>query len=86
MLSPHPALILRELVAMTAREAPTIELWDAWLFAELDAECALTRWWDAERWERGDAFAAYRAALEREAQAARALEARLAAPTGYAAA
>ena len=77
MLSPQPASVLEELVDIRATEAPTIELWDAWLFAELDAECALRRWWDADRSDRSAAFAAYSAALEREAQAARALEVRL---------
>jgi hypothetical protein len=77
MLSPHPSVVLRELVDIPAKEAPTLELWDAWLFAELDAECALKHWWEADSWQRGDAFVAYVAALDREAQAARALEARL---------
>jgi hypothetical protein len=58
-------------------EGPTIELWDAWAFAEVDSELALRRWWEATDSERPDAFAAYTAALDREAQAARALEARL---------
>jgi hypothetical protein len=58
-------------------QGPTIELWDAWAFAEVDSELALRRWWEATDGERADAFAAYTAALEREAQAARALEARL---------
>jgi hypothetical protein len=77
MLSPQPSVILEHPIWTPAPDAPTVELWDAWLFAELDAECALRRWWDAEPWERGDAFAAYSAALEREGQAAHALEARL---------
>jgi hypothetical protein len=58
-------------------ETPAIELWDAWLFAELDAGAALRRWWDALPDERGDAFIAYVAALDREAVAANALESRL---------
>jgi hypothetical protein len=58
-------------------EGPTIELWDAWAFAEVDTELALRRWWDATDDERADAFASYSAALEREAQAAKALQARL---------
>ncbi|HEX4733051.1 MAG TPA: hypothetical protein VH247_01455 [Thermoleophilaceae bacterium] len=77
MLSPQPSAVLDEHVDIPATEAPTIELWDAWLFAELDAECALRQWWDAESWARADAFAVYTAALDREAQAARALETRL---------
>jgi hypothetical protein len=78
MLSPSPTVVLEELFDIPATQAPTIELWDAWLFAELDAECALTHWLEADSSERADAFAAYSAALDREAQAARALEARLA--------
>jgi hypothetical protein len=58
-------------------EGPTIELWDAWAFAEVDSELALRRWWESADGERADAFAAYTAAVDREAQAARALEARL---------
>ena len=77
MLSPNPSAVLEELIDIPATESPTIELWDAWLFAELDAECALRRWWDADSWERAAAFVSYNAALDREAQAARALEARL---------
>jgi hypothetical protein len=77
MLSPHPAAVLEAIIDIPATEAPTIELWDAWLFAELDAECALRRWWDADGWDRTAAFVAYAAALDREEQAARALEARL---------
>jgi hypothetical protein len=86
MLIPNPSIVLKGLVDAPARGTPTIELWDAWLFAELDAEFALKRWWDAAPGARADAFAGYRAALEREAQAARALEARLAGGAGYAAA
>ncbi len=86
MLVPSPATVLNNFVDISSRQAPTIELWDAWLFAELDAECALRHWWDAEPWARADAFAAYMAALDREAQAARALEARLVPAARYAAA
>jgi hypothetical protein len=57
--------------------ARTIELWDAWTFAEVDAEVALKRWWDAPDGDRSAAFAAYSAALDREAQAAKALQMRL---------
>jgi hypothetical protein len=85
MLVPNPSIVLNAL-DIPARQAPTIELWDAWLFAELDAEFALRRWSDAAPGERADAFAVYRAALEREAQAARALQARLAGRRRHAAA
>jgi hypothetical protein len=86
MLVPNPSVVLKALVDSPPREAPTIELWDAWLFAELDAEFALKRWWEAAGGERADAFVAYRAALEREAQAAQALEVRLAGQVRYVAA
>jgi hypothetical protein len=86
MLVPSPSDVLNGYIEIPVRDTPTIELWDAWLFAELDAECALRHWWEADIWERDDAFVAYTAALEREAQAARALEARLAGPVRYAAA
>jgi hypothetical protein len=86
MLVPNPSVVLRGLVDTQPRVVPTIELWDAWLFAELDAELSLKRWWEAESREREGAFAAYRAALEREAKAAHALQVRLAGETSYAAA
>jgi hypothetical protein len=86
MLVPNPSVVLRGLVDPQSRETPTLELWDAWLFAELDAEFALHRWWEAERDQREVAFAVYSAALEREAQAARVLEIRLAGRVRYAAA
>jgi hypothetical protein len=74
---PKPSLVLKAPVEIETWETPTIELWDAWLFAELDAGVALRRWWDALSWDRADAYAAYVAALDREAVAARALESRL---------
>jgi hypothetical protein len=77
MLLPRPATILDEPAAATTGEPPLIELWDAWAFAEIDADVALKRWWDAADGERASAFAAYRAAFEREAQAAAVLEAEL---------
>jgi hypothetical protein len=74
-------------VYLRSRRAPTtIELWDAWLFAELDAELALRWWWEGPHEHQADAFKCYRDALDREAEAARALQARLARPVRYAAA
>jgi hypothetical protein len=46
------------------------DLYDAWLFAAADATLALAAWRSAMRGERGDAYAAYVAALDREEQAA----------------
>ena len=54
-------------------------LFDAWLFAEADATLALAAWRYAASDDKAAAYAAYRAALDREAQAARTLELRLAA-------
>jgi hypothetical protein len=76
MLMPSPSSVIAGL-AQFVQEPRTIDLWDAWAFAELDAEFALERWWAAADSERAIAFAAYGAALEREAQAAAVLEARL---------
>ena len=53
------------------------ELFDAWLFAEADATLALATWKSAPRDDKGDAYAAYVAALDREATAAGVLQVRL---------
>ena len=53
-------------------------LFDAWMFAEADATLALADWRSAASDDKAAAYAAYRAALDREAQAAGALELRLA--------
>jgi hypothetical protein len=53
-------------------------LFDAWVFAETDAALALAAWRSAPSEDKAGAFAAYRAALDREAHAARTLELRLA--------
>ncbi|MFL5826117.1 MAG: hypothetical protein ACJ76V_06300 [Thermoleophilaceae bacterium] len=54
-----------------------MELWDAWIFAEVDTELALHRWWDCPPEERSEAFTVYIAALDREGQAASVLAERL---------
>jgi hypothetical protein len=54
-----------------------IELFDAWLFAENEATVALGTWFAAPIDRRADAYAAYVAALDREAQGAEALRRRL---------
>ena len=46
------------------------DLYDAWLFAAADATLALASWRSATSGDRGDAYAAYVAALDREEQAA----------------
>jgi hypothetical protein len=65
-------------VALSALDAPhaarLIDLWDAWLFAAADASLALADWSCAPDADKSDAYAAYRAALDREEQAALVLE------------
>ena len=46
-------------------------LFDAWLFAEADATLALAAWRSAASDDKAAAYATYRAAQDREAQAAR---------------
>lgn len=53
------------------------ELWDAWGFAAMEAELALEAWRKAARELKAAAFATYRAALDREEQAAAHLAERL---------
>jgi hypothetical protein len=84
MLSPNPrdALLPNPLswtspTRTWSSEPPTMELWDAWVFAEVDSELTLRRWWDASPEERSAAFSAYGAALDREEQAAAVLAERL---------
>src|SRR4051794_36354256 len=84
VLVPNPSVVLRSLVENPEPKIVTMALWDAWLFAELDSEFALERWWKAPIGEREKAFAVYRAALDREAEAARALQVRLAGEVRYA--
>jgi hypothetical protein len=54
------------------------DLWDAWAFAAMESEMALRSWLRAAHALKASAFATYRAALDREEQAASALAARLA--------
>jgi len=53
------------------------DLFDAWMFAEADATLAIAAWRAAPRGEKGDAYAAYLAAFERETHAASVLALRL---------
>jgi len=50
-----------------------IEFWDAWVFAEVEAELALATWYQAPDEAKADSFAAYTAALDREERAAQML-------------
>ena len=54
-----------------------VDLFDAWAFAAAEAHLALQSWQLADPAERGDAYAVYRAALDREEQAANVLAARM---------
>jgi hypothetical protein len=54
------------------------ELFDAWMFAEAEASLALAAWRSALSHKKADAYAAYLEALDREAEAARTLQLRLA--------
>ena len=63
-----PGLVEHERLGLTA--ARTEDLFDAWVFAARDAELALVAWSQAAAAERGQAFAVYRAALDREERAA----------------
>lgn len=49
------------------------DIWDAWVFAAADASHALHRWHAAASDDRRGAYAAYRAALDREEHAAHVL-------------
>lgn len=60
----------------------TEHLWDAWAFAAVESELALNAWKEAAHGIKEAAFAAYRAALDREEQAAAALAARIAPKVG----
>jgi hypothetical protein len=46
------------------------DVWEAWFCAPAEAECAYREWAEAPQAERGERFARYRAALEREDRAA----------------
>ncbi|HEX8855649.1 MAG TPA: hypothetical protein VF752_08605 [Thermoleophilaceae bacterium] len=84
MLSPNRLIPFPNRLARIARahegpdDTPTMELWDAWVFAEVDSKLALRSWWDAPSGSKSVAFATYLAALDREEQAAAVLAARFA--------
>jgi hypothetical protein len=61
----------------THRSRPEL-LWDAWAFAAMEAELALAVWNKAKHDLKAAAFATYRAALDREEEAAANLAARIA--------
>jgi hypothetical protein len=69
------ALSIAAVDALEALNAKPIDLWDAWLFAEAEAEArlALATWTRAPYGEKASAYATYVAALDREEQAGRVL-------------
>jgi hypothetical protein len=60
------------------------DLWDAWALSAMEAEIALRAWKQAAHALKASAFATYRAALDREEEAAARLAARLAPRVGAA--
>jgi hypothetical protein len=80
----NPALACESLIRQTGTLADERRgLWDAWALAEVQSQLALDAWKRAARHLKGDAFAVYRAALDREEQAAAVLAGRVAtAPSG----
>ena len=71
------AYYTRHAAALDVCEMRPIDLYDAWLFAEAEASLALGAWRAAAQTAKADAYATYRAALDREDQAARVLALRL---------
>ena len=63
-----------------AHTLTTAQLWGVWTVAHLESGLALRAWWGAPREHRGWAYRSYRAALAREASAARALAERASPP------
>jgi hypothetical protein len=47
-----------------------VDIWDAWVYAQMEVEIAFRAWAGAPVAERRDLHLVYRAALDREAQAA----------------
>jgi hypothetical protein len=70
-------LVVRvRLFARSTTLPPRRPLLDAWVLAEVEATFALGDWREASRAGKGDAYAAYVAALDREARAAERLSGR----------
>jgi hypothetical protein len=63
----------RERLAEAVMGIRSEAFWDAWVSAEADVMTAAEDWRSAARHERADAWAVYRAALDREQAAADAL-------------
>jgi hypothetical protein len=65
-----PPPVLDGDVSYGVRDAEPVDLWDAWLFAAAESSLMLQAWHVAGREQRVGAYAGYRAALDREEQAA----------------
>ena len=80
----NPAHACESLIRRPSRPADERRgLWHAWALAEVQSQHALDAWIRAARHLKADAFTVYRAALDREEQAAAVLAARVAiAPSG----
>jgi hypothetical protein len=61
---------LRELILALVARVHSEDLWDAWAFAEEDAQAALRAWEVAPGPLKAERHAVYRAALDREERAA----------------
>jgi hypothetical protein len=57
-------------VACSVLVAKPVDLWDAWLFAAAESSLMLEAWRETASEQRVCAYAGYRAALDREEQAA----------------
>jgi hypothetical protein len=69
---------MRDWTRRTLDRVSPVDLHGAWMFAQAECTLALTAWRSAPGSEKGDAYAAYVAALDREGQAAHVLGCRLA--------
>jgi len=67
--------VTERLDRLSFRRLQPADLFDAWMFAEADATLAIAAWEAAPAEEKGDAYAAYVAALDRETAAAHLLAA-----------
>jgi hypothetical protein len=72
-----PPPVLDGAVSHSVRDAKPVDLWDAWLFAAAESSLMLQTWRVTASDQRGSAYAGYRAALDREEQAALVLADRL---------
>jgi hypothetical protein len=79
---PVPAFATDVLVDVPelGRTCRRVDIYDAWRFADAEAETALRTWACADARDRGDRHVAYRAALDREETAATVLAAAIRAP------